>query len=54
MAYLQQKPDAPAREVAEQVGISHRKVEQNIAKLRKKYFLRRVGPDKGGYWKVLK
>jgi ATP-dependent DNA helicase RecG len=36
-----------------QVGISARKVEQNIAKLKVKGILRRVGPAKGGHWEVL-
>jgi predicted HTH transcriptional regulator len=34
------------------VGISKRKTEVNIAKLKTKGLLERVGPDKGGYWKV--
>jgi ATP-dependent DNA helicase RecG len=41
-----------ARELAEKVGISPRKVEENIAKLRLKGFLKRVGPDKGGHWEI--
>lgn len=43
-----------ARELAKKVGISARKVEENIAKLRSKGFLKRVGPDKGGRWEILK
>jgi predicted HTH transcriptional regulator len=34
------------------VGISLRKIKENILKLKAKGFLERIGPDKGGYWKV--
>lgn len=33
------------------IGISERNVRNNIRKLKKKGFLTRVGPDKGGHWK---
>jgi ATP-dependent DNA helicase RecG len=46
-------PSISARAIAMQVGISARKVEQNIAKLKVKGILRRVGPAKGGHWEVL-
>ena len=35
------------------VGISERKIKENISKLKQKKLLKRVGPDKGGYWKVI-
>ena len=47
-------PGVSARELAERVGISARKIEENIAKLRSKGCLKRVGPDKGGRWQILK
>jgi predicted HTH transcriptional regulator len=31
-----------------------RKTKENIAKLKAKGLLERVGPDKGGYWKINK
>ena len=34
--------------------ISERKIKENIKKLKQKGALRRVGPDKGGHWDVLK
>ncbi|MDR2346565.1 MAG: hypothetical protein LBE18_10900 [Planctomycetaceae bacterium] len=34
------------------VGISERKTKENISKLKTKGLLERVGPDKGGYWKI--
>ena len=42
-----------ARELAIEVGISSRKIEQNIARLKKLEKLLRIGPAKGGYWEVL-
>jgi len=35
------------------IGISERKIKENIRKLKEKGLLKRVGPAKGGYWKVL-
>ena len=33
-------------------NLSKKSVEYNIAKLKKKGLLKRVGPAKGGYWKI--
>ncbi len=41
-------------ELAKSVGISTTAVENNIKKLKNKKALIRVGPDKGGYWKILR
>lgn len=41
-----------ARELALEVGISHRKIQENIAKLKEVRILKRIGPAKGGHWKV--
>ena len=35
------------------VGISERKIKENISKLKAKGLLERVGPDKGGYWNAI-
>ncbi len=34
------------------VGISARKIKDNISKLKQKKLLKRIGPAKGGYWEV--
>jgi len=39
-------------ELAKILGISITAVENNIRKLRQKQLLERVGPAKGGYWKI--
>lgn len=46
-------PHISARMLSEAIGISQRKVEANISILKKKGFLRRVGPAKGGHWETL-
>ena len=42
-----------ARELAEKVGISSRKVEGNISKLKALRYLRRNGSAKGGQWEIV-
>ena len=42
-----------ANELALIVKISKRKIEKNIAQLRQKGLIRRIGPAKGGYWEVI-
>ncbi len=41
-----------AQELAEFLGISSHAVEKQIANLKDKGILKRIGPDKGGYWEV--
>jgi ATP-dependent DNA helicase RecG len=52
LSLLRENPRMAAREVAQHIGISSRKVEQNIAKLKALTLLKRIGPAKGGYWQV--
>lgn len=46
-------PYVSARELSEIVGISSRKIEENIKKLKAKGVVKRIGPAKGGHWEVL-
>ncbi|MEA3487165.1 MAG: ATP-binding protein, partial [Thermodesulfobacteriota bacterium] len=41
-------------EIAERIGITERGVKKQISKLKAEGKITRVGPDKGGYWKILK
>ena len=41
-------------DLATLVGVTTRSVERNIRKLQEEQKLRRIGPDKGGRWEVLK
>jgi ATP-dependent DNA helicase RecG len=42
-----------ASDIAQKILLSSRGVEKNIAKLKAAGFLKRIGPDKGGEWKLL-
>jgi ATP-dependent DNA helicase RecG len=50
---MNKSPSSSAAEIADKIGISARKTEQNIQKLKTKGLIKRIGPDKGGYWEVL-
>lgn len=41
-------------EIADRTQLSQRTVENAIAKLKKAGLLKRIGPDKGGHWEVVK
>ena len=45
-------PNTTAKELAEVVEISSRNIEVNIAKLKDKNIIKRIGSNKGGYWIV--
>jgi ATP-dependent DNA helicase RecG len=40
-------------EIANKIGLSLEGIKKNIKLLKERNLLRRIGPDKGGYWKVL-
>jgi len=41
-----------ASTMAGSIGISERAVEKQLAKLKGKGVIDKIGPDKGGYWKI--
>lgn len=41
------------KELSRAVGITEKNIRNNIKYLKEKGLLQRVGPDKGGYWKVI-
>ncbi len=51
---IAENPRISKREMAERIGISTTAIDKNIATLKNKNYLRRVGQDKSGYWEVLK
>ena len=48
------KPHIVVFELPKIIGISERKVKENISKLKAKGIIRRVGPDKGGHWEIIR
>ena len=53
LAFLRQNPSAGRREIAATLGTTPSIVRYRLDKLRAAGKIERVGPDKGGYWKVL-
>ena len=51
---IKKTPRVSKKELSVKIGISTTAVDKNIAQLKKRGFLRRVGPDKGGHWEILK
>ena len=50
---MTETPSISKKQMADSLGISTTAVDKNIAKLKRKNLIRRVGPDKGGHWEVL-
>ncbi len=42
------------KEMSEVIGISTTAIDKNIDKLKSLGVLKRIGPDKGGYWEIVK
>jgi ATP-dependent DNA helicase RecG len=47
-------PKITTQEIADAIGLSIAGIEKAIRAFKKQGQLRRVGPDKGGHWEVLK
>ena len=50
---IMNKPDITKKELAVVIGITEDGVKYHITRLRKKGVLKRIGPDKGGYWEIV-
>ena len=50
---IKQNNKISARELSGIIGISSRKIEENIKKLKDKAILKRIGAAKGGYWQII-
>ena len=53
LRYLAENPAATQNDIVAVIGISVKGVEWNLTTLKENGRLRRVGPDKGGYWEVI-
>ena len=53
LALLAANPTLTAKQAAERLGLSPRAVEKQLAALKASGRLRRIGPNKGGYWQVV-
>ena len=52
LALLKEHPEYSARKLAEEIGITAKAVEKQLANLKAAGIIRRVGPDKGGRWVI--
>lgn len=46
-------PSVTTKEIADTLSIAQRNVQNHIRKLKERGIIRRVGPDKGGYWEMV-
>jgi ATP-dependent DNA helicase RecG len=51
---IEQDPKISRRELAEKIGISEDGIKFNLNQLKNQQKIRRIGPDKGGYWEIVK
>lgn len=54
LAALEKSPDLTNKELADICGISIDGIKYQIKQMRSLGLIRRVGPDKGGHWEVIK
>jgi predicted HTH transcriptional regulator len=54
MELIKQNKNITIPEIARHLEISTRAVEKQIARLKEQGILKRIGPDKGGYWEAAK
>lgn len=54
LAVLARDPSATGGMLARRLGISERAVKKRIAALKEKGLLRRIGPDRGSRWEVVR
>ena len=52
VATMKKNPYVSAKMLAKEVGISARKIEENIRKLKDQGIVRRIGPARGGHWQT--
>jgi ATP-dependent DNA helicase RecG len=50
---IYENPKISKRELSEKLKISTTSIDKNVEKLKKMGILQRIGPAKGGEWKIL-
>ena len=53
LSAIRYNPKVSAAEIAMKVGLSSRAVEKRIKTMRENGIIRRIGPDRGGYWEII-
>ena len=50
---LQAHPEYSAKRLSEEIGVTEKAIEKQLAKLKADGRIKRNGPDKGGSWEVI-
>ena len=50
---IKEDPYISTSKMAEIIGVNRRNIARNIKKLQEQGVVRRVGPDKGGFWEII-
>ncbi|MBQ1796730.1 MAG: winged helix-turn-helix transcriptional regulator, partial [Prevotella sp.] len=50
---IKEYPYISTSKMAEIIGVDRRNIARNIKKLQEQGAVRRVGPDKGGFWEII-
>ncbi len=50
---IKEDPYISTSKMAEIIGVDRRNIARNIKKLQEQGAVRRVGPDKGGFWEII-
>ena len=53
LSEIKKNPSITQKELSEIIGITEKNIRNNITKLKKQGLLRRIGPNKGGYWEAV-
>ncbi len=53
LSLMKSKPSVSEAELSVELGIHVSNIDRNIRKLKRQGLIVRIGPDKGGYWKVI-
>ena len=52
VSFIKANPHITTQAIADQLGINRSGVARHIKRLQEQGVIRRIGPDKGGYWEV--
>jgi len=50
---INENPKISRKQLSEKLNINPSVIQKHMKKLKEKRALRRIGPDRGGYWEVL-
>lgn len=53
IAEMKKNKNVTQKELSRRVGINEKNIRNNIAGLKERGLIERIGPDKGGYWEVI-